>query len=91
MTIRPPRFSPPDHVMSQRLGDGGIVINLETDRVFELNGSAALIWELICEYGDEERLIQGLESRFHGSARVLEAETSALIQGLLREGLLKRV
>ena len=38
----------PDAV-SNRLGEGGVVVNLRTNRIFELNATGMRAWELIGE------------------------------------------
>jgi hypothetical protein len=38
---------PNANVLSRRLGDQMVLFHLETDRFYELNGTAARFWELI--------------------------------------------
>ena len=56
---------PNANVLFKRLGDETVLFHLETDRFYELNGTAARFWELLhsgCDVGEiRERMIQEFE------------------------------
>ena len=53
----------PDAV-SNRLGDGGVVVNLRTNRIFELNATGMRVWELIGEGHTRDEFERRLEDEF---------------------------
>jgi hypothetical protein len=69
------------------LGDAGVLVHLQTNRIFELNATGVRIWELLGEgqgLGDIERILQGEYTADRGELRT---ELLALIKELAREGL----
>ena len=45
----PSRDSTERDAVSSRLGDGGVLVNLQTNQIFELNATGMRAWELIGE------------------------------------------
>jgi hypothetical protein len=43
------RYARSPQTVVQRVGDVLVVVHLRTDEIYELNGTAARIWELVCE------------------------------------------
>jgi hypothetical protein len=69
------------------LGDAGVLVHLQTNRIFELNATGVRIWELLGEgrgLGEIEGILQGEYAADRGELR---AELLALIKELAREGL----
>ena len=74
-------------VVSSRLGDAGVLVHLQTNRIFELNATGVRIWELLGE-GQGLAEIEGtLQGEFAADREALRAEVLALIEELSREGL----
>jgi hypothetical protein len=84
-TLRPQ----PD-VVSRRLDDRTVLVNLRTNRIFELNRTGARFWELLGEESSESQLVAGLLEEFDVPQEELEREVRALIDSLLEEGLIGR-
>jgi hypothetical protein len=68
------------NVLFKRLGDETVLFHLETDRFYELNGTAARFWELLhagCDVAEiRERMLQEFEvdpDQFTGEADTLLA------------------
>jgi hypothetical protein len=73
--------------VSNRLGDGGVVVNLRTNRIFELNATGMRAWELIGEGHTRGEIERRLESEFEVEPARVRAELSTLLADLAREGL----
>jgi hypothetical protein len=69
---------------------GGVIVllNLETDRFYELNSTAARLWELLCEQSDASLIEETLFNEFEVEPVQLAADIPALIASLKHEGLL---
>ena len=76
----------PDAV-SNRLGDGGVLVNLRTNRIFELNATGMRVWELIGEGSTVAQMERQLGDEFDGNAERVRIELAQLIGDLAREGL----
>ena len=75
-------------VVSQRLGDAGVLIDMRTGRMFELNASGIRIWELVTEGLSPQAVVSRLQHEFESTPADLEVEVRALVHDLVREGLL---
>lgn len=75
-------------VVSQRLGDAGVLIDMRTGRMFELNASGIRIWELVTAGLSPQAVVSRLQHEFESTPADLEVEVRALVDDLVREGLL---
>ena len=82
------KLRPHPDVVSQRLGDSGVLIDLRTGRMFELNSTGIRVWELVSEGCSAGDLAPRLQQEFTGDPDRLRAEVTALVDELAREGLL---
>jgi hypothetical protein len=77
-------------VVSSRLGDAGVLVHLQTNRIFEVNATGLRIWEL----AGTGRTIAGIEATLRDEFDVeparLRTELLDLVNELSREGLLER-
>ncbi len=77
-------------VVSSRLGDAGVLVHLQTNRIFEVNATGLRIWEL----AGTGRTIAGIEETLRDEFDVeparLRTELLELVNQLSREGLLER-
>jgi hypothetical protein len=74
--------------VSSRLGDAGVLVNLRTNRIFELNATGFRVWELIGEGLDLAAVERRLSEEFSVDPDRLRAEVTDLVAALVREGLL---
>ena len=51
-------------IVWRRLDGGAVGLDLGTSRYFSLNGSAAELWVLLCDYREPEALVDHLVDRF---------------------------
>jgi hypothetical protein len=94
MPIEP---SPPDRVLRQsanvaasRLGDTGVLVNLRTNRIFELNATGLRVWELIGEGCARAEIERRLGEEFGDvDAEQVHQEVSKLLLALLHEALVE--
>jgi hypothetical protein len=82
------RLRPHQDVVSQRLGDAAVLIDMRTGRMFELNVTGVRIWELVADGYSPAEAVPRLLEEFSGDPDVLRAEVTALVEELVREGLL---
>lgn len=82
------RFCPDPDVICQRLGGVIVLLNLRTDRFYELNSTAARFWELMWEQSDASLIEERLFSEFEVEPGQLVHDIRTLIASLKQEGLL---
>ena len=81
-------FRPRPDVVSRRLDDQAVLVNLRTNRIFELNRTGARFWELLGDGSSESQIVEALRSEFDVPQEELEREVRALIESLLKEDLI---
>ena len=84
----PARVRHHPQVVSSRLGDGGVLVHLHTNRIFELNATGFRVWELIGQGLDPAGIVDTLAGEFTVDRERLRTEVYELVSSLLREGLL---
>jgi hypothetical protein len=77
-------------VVVRRLGHELILVNLGTNRIYELNRTAARLWELIAEGRDAGELRQAMLHEFDVEESSLDDEIAALVPVLVERGLVER-
>lgn len=98
LAIKPEMPPPPDarqdqllrhspDVVSSRLGEAGVLVNLRTNRILELNVTGIRIWELIGDGQTVSGIGRLLQQEFDVTAEDLQREVSRLVAALVREGL----
>jgi hypothetical protein len=65
-----------------------VLVNLRTNRIFELNRTGARLWELLEEAPSESQIVERLLAEFEVPQEQLEGEVRALLDSLLDEGLI---
>jgi hypothetical protein len=82
-------YQPDRDVIYQKLGDDILLLHVRTNRFYELNNTAARVWELISTGSDLEHTVVQLASEFNAEAAVLMPAVEAVITSMTRENLLK--
>jgi len=80
-------LKPNPNVLFRRLGDEIILFHLETDRFYELNGTAARFWELIAAGHDSAWVRQEMMKEFAVEASEFDAEAEIFLGSLQKEDL----
>ena len=75
-------------VVSSRLGDVGVLVHLQTNRIFEVNATGLRIWELAGQGRTIAGIEEALQSEFDVAPERLRTELLELVNELTREGLL---
>ncbi|HEY3237888.1 MAG TPA: PqqD family protein [Polyangiaceae bacterium] len=76
-----------DNVVSEVLDGQAVILNLRTGQYFGLNATGTVIWQLIEEHGDPERIRAELLGRFDTESDVVDADLRRLIAVLQTKGL----
>ena len=81
---------PKPDVVFRRLDEGGVLVDLSTNQIFELNHTATRVWELFAESYDPAIVVDLLAEEFEVDAETASEHLHALIKDLESEGLLER-
>ena len=76
-------------VVSSRLGDAGVLVHLQTNRIFEVNATGLRIWELAGTGRTVGEIEDTLRGEFDVEPARLHTELLELVSELSREGLLE--
>ena len=82
------RVRPSPEVVSSRVGDTGVLVHLQTNRIFELNATGVRVWELLGEGRGLDDVERVLQQEFEGDPGQLRADLLSLIDALERERLI---
>ena len=80
----------PDAV-GRRLDDRYVVVNLQTNRIYELNSTASVLWELLDEGLEASELEGVMRERFDVQHDELRREIDGTLRTLSDAGLLTSV
>jgi Coenzyme PQQ synthesis protein D (PqqD) len=81
------RLSQCPGVVSRRLGDEMVLVNLETNRIFRLNRTGARLWELLEGARSTAELEELMEAEFDVGRDELRAELDTTLPRLAELGL----
>ncbi len=76
------------NVLFKRLGNEIVLFHLDTDRFYELNGTAARFWELLSEGSDASEIRAAMLKEFEVDSDQFAEEAEALIASLQKENLI---
>ena len=76
-------------VVSSGLGEAGVLVHLQTNRIYELNATGFRIWELAGDGCALSKIADALGREFDGDAGLIRGELRSLIDDLTREGLIE--
>ena len=79
---------PKADVVCRRLGESAVLIDLETNGIFELNGTGFRIWELLLEGMTIETMVDRLQAEFGVERDRATTEVGALLARLREERLI---
>ncbi len=82
------RVKPGPNILSRRLGGDLVLLNLDTNRFFELNRTGARFWELLAGGAELGAIEDALAAEFEVAPSQLSAEVAALVEALRAEQLL---
>jgi hypothetical protein len=79
---------PNPNVIFRKLGDEIVLFHLETDRFYELNGTAARFWELLSTEANPGQVCEQMLNEFAVDSDQLSDEVETLLTSLRREDLI---
>ncbi len=82
------RLKPGPNVLSRQLGHDLVLLNLDTNRFFELNRTGARFWELLGGGAELDAIEDALAAEFDVARSELSAEVAALVEAMRAEQLL---
>ena len=74
-------------VVGRQLDDRVVVVNLRTNRIYELNPTASALWELLDRGANNGELEAGMLARFDVPPEHLQAEIDKTLRTLTDAGL----
>jgi hypothetical protein len=77
-------------VIFRALDDGGVLVHLNGNQIFELNATAAHIWPLVADGASETAIVSSLVETFDIDAPTAARELDALLTDLSAAGLIDR-
>ena len=84
---RPP-FSVPEHVLSRKLEDEMVLLNLDSGEYFGLNDTGTRVWELLVAGHGTDEVVDRLIEEFEVAAEEASAHVASLCSELVEAGLL---
>ena len=79
---------PVPDVVSRRLNDQVVLVNLRDNRIYELNRTGSRLWELLPEVDAPEELVARLRAEFDVEEAELSGEVDSVLRLLLSQGLI---
>lgn len=79
---------PKPDVIARRLGSSVVLVDLQTNRIYELNQTGARIWELVVEGHDLEAIETTLQAEFDTAAVNVRDEIARVLRDVRAEGLI---
>ena len=88
MVNLPKNVTASPHTVFQQLDDEMILLNLETERYYELDDVGARMWQLLTEYDNTQQVIAQLLSEYEVDETTLRSDLANLISQLSASGLI---
>jgi hypothetical protein len=82
------RLRPARRVLVQPVGDGLTVLNLDTGQYYELEGTAATMWELLCDTESPAAAANILANRFGADPDRVARDMADFVSSLEAAGLM---
>lgn len=82
--------APRADVVSRRVGDEAVLVDLKTNRIFALSPTGARFWELLSEGRPRPEIEQQLLEEYDVEHQQVASEIDALVVTLASEGLVTR-
>jgi len=83
------RFQIDPEAVANRMGDQVVLVHVGTDRIFELNSTAARIWDLLVEGRDQSQIEQSLCDEFQISKDLASQQIQELLTSLIAEKIIR--
>ena len=84
-------YQPKEEVISKKLDDEIVLVDLETESIYSLNETGARFWELMGEKKSIDQIIIELQDEYEITEEELQIELETIICQLLEQGLIQYV
>ncbi len=74
-------------VVFRILGDEAVLLNLATGIYFGLDDVGTRMWQLMCEHGSGEKVIEAMLKEYEVERTVLQGDLDKLVKDLVQQGL----
>ena len=74
------------HIVARRLRDAGVLVNLKTNDIFELNDTAMRVWELLDDATAVSDIVTHLVREFDVEPDVARKQTAAVLERFEQQG-----
>ncbi len=71
-----------------KLGDETLLLNLDTGYYYTLDELGGLIWEMLIEQHDQEKIVERIVSEYEAERKSVESDLKTLLEELQREGMI---
>lgn len=82
------KFKISENAIVQEMGDGIVILNLNTERFYELNEVGKRFWELLTDHQDYLAALNILQDEYEVSAEQLQDDMTRLIEDLIKSELI---
>lgn len=79
----------PPEVITQHIGKGLVLMNMDTEHFYELDETGKRFWELICEFGKIDVAVTKLTIEYEVSENIVNRDMAALLDKLVEFKLIK--
>jgi hypothetical protein len=83
------KFRPSKDVVSRRVADDIVLVNLQSDEMYSLNSTGARAWELLSEGHDLEAIDATLADEYDVDVEEVRRERETLLDELKHRGLVE--
>jgi len=84
-----PTISPDPNVLAKRVEDDIVLVHLETNRIFELNRTAAFLWDALASEPTQAELEERMAQEFDVDRDELAREIDELLRQFTSEQLIR--
>jgi hypothetical protein len=82
------KFNTSENAIVQEMGDGIVILNLNTERFYELNEVGKRFWELLTDHQDYLTAFNILQDEYEVGAEQLQEDMTQLIEDLIKSELI---
>lgn len=82
------KFNTSENAIVQEMGDGIVILNLNTERFYELNEVGKRFWELLTDHQDYLTALNILQDEYEVAAEQLQEDMTQLLEDLIKSELI---
>lgn len=86
----PPTLKISPHVVFRELGEGAVLLDVQSERYFGLDAIGVDVWKLLGASGDVSEIVEALSQRYGVSRERISEDVCRLLEELESANLLQR-